>query len=189
MKKPMKKTIPYPEYWKWILGYEGLYKVSTRGRVKSIARKIRRSNGSDLPIKEKILSPTFGNNGQYPLVGLWKENKCKWYYIHRLVLETFVEPCPEGMECRHYPDGNPRNCYLENLSWGTPIQNMSDKKEHGTGFNMGITGSHYTKNLTKKDVRRIKKSKKKIRILAIIFRVHPSTILAIQEGKAWRYQG
>jgi hypothetical protein len=38
--------------------------------------------------------------------------------VHRLVLEAFVGPCPEGMECRHL-DGDPANNRRENLCWGT----------------------------------------------------------------------
>lgn len=53
-------------------------------------------------------------------------------YVHRLVLEAFVGPCPSGMECRHFPDSDTRNNSLENLSWGTHVQNIADKNVHGT---------------------------------------------------------
>ncbi len=52
-------------------------------------------------------------------------------YVHQLVLEAFVGPCPSGLECRHL-DGNPDNNQLENLRWGTRLENMADKKLHGT---------------------------------------------------------
>jgi DNA-binding transcriptional regulator YiaG len=51
--------------------------------------------------------------------------------VHRLVLEAFVGPCPEGMEARHL-DGDKRNNRLENLCWGTPKENASDRERHGT---------------------------------------------------------
>lgn len=51
--------------------------------------------------------------------------------VHHLVLEAFVGLCPEGMECRHL-DGNRWNCNLSNLCWGTPLENMEDKRRHGT---------------------------------------------------------
>jgi hypothetical protein len=54
------------------------------------------------------------------------------YYVHRLVLEAFVGPCPDGMECRHFPDRNPSNNNLSNLQWGTPVENQSDTLFHGT---------------------------------------------------------
>lgn len=52
-------------------------------------------------------------------------------YIHRLVLETFIGPCPPGMECRHL-NGNPSDNRLVNLTWGTPHEQALDKLRHGT---------------------------------------------------------
>lgn len=54
-------------------------------------------------------------------------------YVHRLVLEAFVGPCPEGMECRHL-DGNPANNRPGNLAWGTPRENQADSARHGTAY-------------------------------------------------------
>lgn len=62
--------------------------------------------------------------------------------VHRLVLEAFVGPCPDGMEACHN-DGNPRNNRLDNLRWDTPSSNMQDKKKHGTN-------NHGEKNLSAK---------------------------------------
>lgn len=50
--------------------------------------------------------------------------------IHRTVLEAFVGPCPEGMECRHL-DGNPKNNLLSNLCWGTKSENNYDRSING----------------------------------------------------------
>lgn len=44
---------------------------------------------------------------------------------HRLILEAFVGPCPEGMECCHN-DGNPTNNRLSNLRWDTRQGNVND---------------------------------------------------------------
>jgi hypothetical protein len=52
-------------------------------------------------------------------------------YLHRLVLEVFVGPCPPGMECCH-GDGNTANNALSNLRWGTRKDNADDKARHGT---------------------------------------------------------
>jgi hypothetical protein len=52
-------------------------------------------------------------------------------YVHRLVLFTFVGPCPPGMESRH-KDGNRRNNRLDNLEWASPLDNQADKIAHGT---------------------------------------------------------
>jgi len=51
--------------------------------------------------------------------------------VHHLVLETFVGPCPEGMETRHL-NGDPSDNRLENLAWGSREDQISDQKKHGT---------------------------------------------------------
>lgn len=49
----------------------------------------------------------------------------KTFRIHRLVLEAFVGPCPDGLECRHL-NGIKSDCRLTNLKWGTPEENRKD---------------------------------------------------------------
>ncbi len=61
--------------------------------------------------------------------------KGRAYLVHRLVLLAFVGPCPEGMQCRHYPDPDPSNNHVGNIRWGTPKENAEDRKEHGTTAN------------------------------------------------------
>lgn len=53
----------------------------------------------------------------------WKQ---KNYYIHRLVLETFVGPAPPECECDHI-DRDPSNNRIENLRWVTHFENMKNK--------------------------------------------------------------
>ncbi len=93
------------------------YRVTTNGRVWSHHSK-RWLESS----KSKI---------GYSQVNLHKHGKHFNNLVHRLVLETFVGPCPKGMECRHL-DGNPANNQLNNLKWGTRSENMRDRVRHGT---------------------------------------------------------
>lgn len=51
-------------------------------------------------------------------------------YIHRLVLEAFVGPCPDGMKALH-ADGNKTNNNVKNLRWGTSAENNLDIVKHG----------------------------------------------------------
>lgn len=51
-------------------------------------------------------------------------------YVHRAVLLAFVGPCPEGQEGRHL-NGSPGDNRLENLAWGTVIQQREDDKRNG----------------------------------------------------------
>lgn len=76
------------------------------------------------------LKPTIDRDG-YGCVDLYKNGKVHDRQVHRLVLETFIGPCPDGMVCRHL-DGNPRNNNLGNLAWGTHAENKADSIKHGT---------------------------------------------------------
>lgn len=54
--------------------------------------------------------------------------------VHRIVMRAFAGPRPEGLEVRHL-DGDPTNNGLTNLAYGTPLENASDQRLHGTNFN------------------------------------------------------
>lgn len=59
-------------------------------------------------------------------------------YVHRLVAEAFIGPCPERHECCHR-DGNPQNNRADNLRWGTRSENNLDAVRHGTNGNTAKT--------------------------------------------------
>lgn len=106
--------------------------------------------------------------------------------VHRVVLEAFVGPCPDGMECRHL-DGNPRNNRLENLKWGTPVENASDKKKRDTG----IYGERH--RLSKLDENSVRAARilvasgwKHIDV-ALLFHVSRSAITLVVAKKAWKH--
>lgn len=134
------------EVWRDIREYEGLYEVSSFGRVKSLARIAIRKDGTTNPIKERILK--MGITGSYLLVGLHRDGGCITRPIHRLVLENFFGPCPEGMECCHN-DGDGNNNKLDNLRWDTKSGNMQDAIRHGT-FHSGLRGSKGVENIKAK---------------------------------------
>lgn len=52
--------------------------------------------------------------------------------VHRLVLEAFIGPAPDGCQACHY-DGNPENNCASNLRWDTAVANWDDRKRHGRG--------------------------------------------------------
>ena len=76
------------------------------------------------------LNPGESKYGHLSVV-LSKDGKQYTRRVHRLMLETFVGPCPEGMECCHN-DGNPKNNLLSNLRWDTHKNNMQDAVKQGT---------------------------------------------------------
>ena len=111
------------EQWKPVVGYETHYAVSDHGRVK----RTRANQGAR---SGHVLKVFAGASGHLK-VGLHVNREKQTVSVHRLVLEAFVGPCPEGMECCH-GDGNPANNRLGNLRWDTRLANTHDKKRHGT---------------------------------------------------------
>lgn len=121
----MSTTNPTVEY-RDIPGFPG-YRVGSDGTVWSC-----RSGGrGKLSTNWKKMFLTITKHGRVRVT--LKINKKKSYrHVHRLVLEAFVGSCPPGMECRHFPDRDPKNNSLSNLSWGTHLENTQDKFFHGT---------------------------------------------------------
>lgn len=110
-----------------IPGYPG-YRVGDDGTV--LTCRVRRKNqmtSSWRPLK------VIRAAGRYCVVGLTSESgKRTRHYVHVLVLTAFVGPRPDGTQARHFPDRDPTNNRLANLSWATPTVNNADKIIHGT---------------------------------------------------------
>lgn len=109
------------EKWLPVVGFEGVYEVSDYGRV----RRVLPGQGATVGIRK----PTTHPNG-YQIVALSYRNKQTARKVHRLVLEAFVGPCPDGMEACHNDD-NPFNNHLRNLRWDTHQSNCADRSEIG----------------------------------------------------------
>jgi hypothetical protein len=125
------------ETWQPVLGYEGLYEVSDRGRVRSLPRTIYLDNGHTRRWSGKTLIGHRRDSG-YREFALYLDKKVKVRNVHQLVLEAFVGPRPLGKEVAH-KDGNPSNSVLQNLKWVTKVENHSDRLRHGTyGFKLTL---------------------------------------------------
>lgn len=117
-----------PEQWKPIRGYEGLYDVSTWGRVRSHDQILNRKNGT-VKWKGRILKPQRGSKGHWG-VNLCKAGKSKTHFIHRLVAEAFLDNEEGNPLVRHLDDVRENN-RLENLAWGTHSDNAYDAIRNG----------------------------------------------------------
>ena len=96
------------EEFRDVPGYEGLYEVSNKGRV--------RRNG-------KILKPTLLNNG-YLRVELHKQKTEKQVLVHRLVAMTFILN-PNNLPCVNHKDEDKTNNAVDNLEWCTHEYNTN----------------------------------------------------------------
>lgn len=109
------------EIWKDIKGYEGLYQVSSFGRIKSLERYItfinRWGGTNKVKLQEKILKHHFNNRG-YCTLTLYKNGKSYHKLVHRLVGETFIPNINNLPEINH-KDENKLNNSVSNLMWCT----------------------------------------------------------------------
>jgi hypothetical protein len=102
------------------------------------------------------------------------------------MLETFVGPRPEGMECCHN-DGNTSNNSIENLRWGTPKENSEDRKRHGTYLCGENVGGAKLKENEVQEVRQLIASVMSDKRIAKKFSVSSSCIQGIRDGKTWKH--
>lgn len=173
------------EIWKPIPGYEGIYEASNLGRVRCwlirFGRKIKAK--LDIPVILKTYS-TWG----YSIVELsdWT-GKRKMRRLHRIILLTFVGPCPPDHEGCHL-NGIRSDNRIENLAWATREENVLHKLIHGTQPRGEKQGSS---KLTAEAVRRIRTAsiiEDSTGVdLAAQYGVHPATISRVLRGEAWRH--
>lgn len=125
----MAESQPTSERWLPVTGYEGLYEVSDHGRVRSLDRQSV-NRFATFTRRGQTLRPTVKESGHL-YVSLWREGEMKKAKVHRMVLEAFVGPCPEGMEACHWNDV-PADNRLSNLRWATATDNKLDAVRNGT---------------------------------------------------------
>jgi hypothetical protein len=165
------------EKWRPVVGYKGLYEVSSHGRVRTLGGGKARTHG-------RILRATLGTTG-YPRVSLSADNVARTRKVHRLVAEAFLGAPPPGSYVLHY-DGNPQNNRVENLRYGDAKQNLDDAIRHGTweparGENAGKA------KLTADIVRAIRQSPESSATLARRYGVNAKTMWLAKQGRSWSH--
>lgn len=111
------------EEWRPVVGYEGLYEVSSLGRVRTLLERkgIPRGHIRKLQI----------DKDGYAVVGIRINRKRRNLRVSRIMLEAFVRaPLPLEEACHN--DGNRGNNTLPNLRWDTNKGNKADMVAHGT---------------------------------------------------------
>jgi len=119
----------YNEQWKDVIGWEGFYKVSNFGRVKSLGRIVYRSknglqNRKPLIYAEKILKQNNLQTGGYCAVKFCINGSHINVKVHRLVAEAFI-PNPYNKDQVNHIRGIKTDNRATELEWATASQNMS----------------------------------------------------------------
>jgi len=138
------------EIWVAVEGFEGVYDISTRGRLKSYKKT---KNG-------RILS-TKNSKGDYLAVILRHKDKVRHVRIHRLVAEAFIKnQDPETKTQVNYLDCNKQNNTPENLEWVTPSENVRHAVRTKPNMIMGM--NNYNRYIRPKTIQQFSREGKLI---------------------------
>lgn len=167
--------------FKEIPGYNG-YFASSDGYIWSTIIRIGQGRGK---------SPLVGFGTVKKKMNPYKNKECRLsvnlgkgnlFFIHHLILITFVGPRPAGMEACH-GDDDPTNNELINLRWGTSKENTDDQRKHGR-----LIGGekHGMAKLSNDQVKIIKSLKGQLlqREIAFKFGITQSTVSVIHNNKS-----
>lgn len=115
------------EEWRDVVGYEGLYQVSSEGRVKSLERVVKRKDGRRRLQKGRFLKPSRDHCGYKKICLTDANSKQKSFLVHRIVCQAFHENPWNKSEVNHINEdkSDNRSC---NLEWCTRKENCN----HGT---------------------------------------------------------
>lgn len=110
------------EEWRDIVGYEGFYKISNLGRIKSLPGILTTKNGVIKPRYNKIKNQTIKSNG-YLSVMLSIDRINYRFHVHRLVALAFI-PNPENKPEVNHKKPIKTNNIINNLEWNTKLENV-----------------------------------------------------------------
>lgn len=118
-----KRRLFMSEHWKDVVGYEGYYQVSNKGRVRGL-KYVFWAGCCFRTLPERILKPNRNKSGYYYVV-LHKNRKGRTWKIHRLVALAFV-PNPEKKPCIDHINTIRTDNRVENLRWVTYKENVNN---------------------------------------------------------------
>lgn len=118
------------EEWRDIPNYEGLYQVSSLGKVKSL--RDRYGNPREKMLKFER------NRGGYLLTFLCKNGKKKTFSVHRLVANAFIDN-PSNLPQVNHKDENKENNQASNLEWCTQKYNLN----YGSRITKAVANTDY----------------------------------------------
>ncbi len=148
----------------------------------SIFSKRKRGRGMNFSEEWHRMKPTVGSHGyfQVKIVGMGMRT------VHSLILESFIGPCPIGMEACHW-DGNRLNNQLGNLRWGTPKNNAADRVRHGTIVVGSRNGSAKLVESNIETIGRLRDDGFSYAAIADLFDVSGEAIRSAHNGRSWRH--
>jgi hypothetical protein len=171
------------EEWRQVVGHEGIYEISTSGKVRRI--KACRGARAGRILRIHIGAGNPDSELRYATVHLFKEGTRSTHYIHHLVAFAFLGPRPDGKDINH-KDGNKSHNSVANLEYLT----AGDNTRHAiaTGLSDPVKAARSLSTLSESDVHDIRVLLKSHsgRAIARMYGVQPPCISRINTGKRWR---
>lgn len=123
-------TTSKKEIWKDVVGYEGYYKVSNIGGVKTLARELPYNRNKNFKTirPEKVLKQKNTTKG-YLTVTLQVDKSRRYVGVHRLVKEAFHGKGSNDKKYINHKDGDKKNNNIVNLEWCTPKENIHHARD------------------------------------------------------------
>ena len=168
--------------WLPVPGFSA-YEVSTAGQVRSHYRYWHR--GCRIVRRTRLLSPKVGKHG-YQELTLCTEVRHHSRLVHLLVLEAFRGVRPSDMYARHL-NGNRLDNRLENLVWGTHLQNEQDKKRHGTLLSGSLHPRAKIDEAKAREMHRLRRNRLTLKAIGERFGVSADCVGSIMHGRTWRH--
>jgi hypothetical protein len=177
------------EEWRDVVGWEGLYQVSSFGRVRSLDRTVQHLNRwgavSGRVCRGRVLKPS-KFCGRYWQVSLKSDGERRAAYVHILVCEAFKGPRPSAKHQVAHGDGDGLNNRVSNLRWASISENNMDKVGHGTS-NRGA--QHPLSRLTAEVVRELRAlgDPSRDKEVSRMFDVAATTVRHARLGHSWKW--
>ena len=183
--------------WKDVVGFEGFYKVSENGDIKSLERYDEYINRGKVCLrhrKEKILTPKLNRGGYlvYHLRDASRDIEC-WPTSHRLVALSFVDNV-ENKPYIDHKDGVKTNNHYTNLEWCTAQENTQHAYDTGLAksviYRYAKRGEdNHNAVLKKEDIPEIKRKRAEgmtYKAIGEQYGVCLSAIFSVCKGESWR---
>ena len=166
--------------WRWVPGYEGIYFVTSDGRLFSFYS--RGKNKAELCSIQRELVGGITRDGYRRFV-LLKDGARRSVCLHILVAAAFHGARPPGLVACHL-DGDASNNAVTNIRYVTQQENIDHKRIHGTALHgEGIGRAVLTEDL----VRMIRADPRPTLTIARDLGVAQATIYYVRKGITWKH--
>lgn len=131
------------EKWKPIKGYEGLYEVSSYGRIKGLPREYQTPQKTVCHRKEYIRKPYLTKKGYFRCGFTDYYGTTKFVFVHRIVAVNFLDNKNNYSLQINHKNGIKHDNRVENLEWCSAQENM----KHSVKKGFKVANPHYIEEI------------------------------------------